>query len=312
VEVTPLLQLPLLQLGFWLGELEVGAQLVQLRASGAPLQNPTSLRLQLQSGGGCERWCVKNTFLDSSPGGTLGPRRSNSQPPRPSLSGMGDGHQDCRCAALGLGAHSSAAGQPQPKLSRSVHAVARQSRPCLPAPEREGPTGPLALSPTASDGAVPWDAAHGLQHKGAPNIRGPPFGVSARMSSRWWSDVSEVCPLSGFPVKLLPYPPFKFQVNSDSPRDSCRLVDGSYLVLQVLAGMCFEALGRRLTLADVQALDEYMRRCRLGPFRLGWALELLRCGTPSAEVQLGVLCRRARRKLEALRHIKRIRLARRY
>jgi len=47
------------------------------------------------------------------------------------------------------------------------------------------------------------------------------------------------------------------------------------MVLQVLSTWNFEVLGHQLTVSDIKALDMYMKRCKLGPFRLGRALELL-------------------------------------
>lgn len=127
---------------------------------------------------------------------------------------------------------------------------------------------------------------------------------------RWWTEVKDVCPMSGFPVNLLPYPPFKFQVNCKGPKENIRLVDGPFLVLQVLTTWQFEALGRPLTKEDINQLDAYMKRCKLGPFRLSRALEMANQGTDNASQELQSLRVRARRRLEGLKHIQRVRLNR--
>lgn len=139
-----------------------------------------------------------------------------------------------------------------------------------------------------------------------------PGGQSSMPSSpsRWWTEVTEVCPLSGFPVALLPYPPFKLQAPVKGAKDSSRLVDGPFLVLQVLSNWQFDVLGQPLTIADINALDTYMKRCKLGPFRLGRALELMSDNSPKAHEELESLRQRARRRLEGLKHIQRVRLSR--
>ncbi|CAE8643675.1 unnamed protein product, partial [Polarella glacialis] len=137
-------------------------------------------------------------------------------------------------------------------------------------------------------------------------------GKSEGHSLRWWTDVAEVCPLSGFPIALLPYPPFKLQAVSPQrgSRETPKLVDGPYLVLSVLCSWRFEVLGKALTVADVNALDLYMKRCKLGPFRLGRALELLSEHSPEAHKELEEIRFTARRRLEGLKHIQRVRLTR--
>lgn len=85
------------------------------------------------------------------------------------------------------------------------------------------------------------------------------------------------------------------------------LVDGPFLVLQVLATWNFDVLGRPLLVADVASLDLYMKRCKLGPFRLGRAMALLAAGTNESHRELSDLQAQAMRKLENLRHIQNFR-----
>ncbi|CAK0876588.1 unnamed protein product, partial [Prorocentrum cordatum] len=125
---------------------------------------------------------------------------------------------------------------------------------------------------------------------------------------RWWRDIAEVCPLSGFPVSMLPYPPYKLHARAERSKDGVRLVDGPYLVLQVLATWDFAVIGQALTASDITSLDLYMKQCKLGPFRLGTALELQRDGAPAALRELQALRARARRRLESVQHIQRVRL----
>jgi hypothetical protein len=84
----------------------------------------------------------------------------------------------------------------------------------------------------------------------------------------WWKDLStEECALTGFPLSLLPYPPFHFRMDPNDP-DTCQGVDAKYLVLQVMATGEFKACGRDLVESDIAALDQHVRRCNLGRFRL--------------------------------------------
>mmetsp|Transcript_16829 Transcript_16829/g.39065 ORF Transcript_16829/g.39065 Transcript_16829/m.39065 type:complete len:580 (-) Transcript_16829:40-1779(-) len=120
--------------------------------------------------------------------------------------------------------------------------------------------------------------------------------------ARWWTESPGECPLSGFPVSMLPHPPFRFRAEPNSS-GRYRLVDGQYLALDVLATWNFEALGRQLTIKDISALDAYIKRCKLGPWRLGEAMTLFSDGSNDAHNKLDTLRRSARRKLEDLRRI---------
>eukprot|EP00930_Biecheleria_cincta_P058641 TRINITY_DN44446_c0_g1_i1.p1 TRINITY_DN44446_c0_g1~~TRINITY_DN44446_c0_g1_i1.p1 ORF type:complete len:461 (+),score=90.78 TRINITY_DN44446_c0_g1_i1:57-1439(+) len=127
-------------------------------------------------------------------------------------------------------------------------------------------------------------------------------------ASRWWTAVREACPLSGFPIAGLPYPPFKFR--DGTRRNQLLLVDAQYLALSVMSTLEFHALGRALTSEDLQAVDAHMKRCKLGNLRLGQALQLLHTAGPEAAQELKALQLRAQKRLKNLQHIQRTRLMR--
>lgn len=127
---------------------------------------------------------------------------------------------------------------------------------------------------------------------------------------RWWEELSDTCPISGFPIAYLPYPPCKLQVG---PGKSQKFVDGQYLLLHILSTLDFEVLGRSLTYAEIEAVDQHIKKCKLSPLRLSCALELLcQVGQHSdrARQELAELRTKATKKLGALRHIQRVRMQR--
>jgi len=93
--------------------------------------------------------------------------------------------------------------------------------------------------------------------------------------SRWWtkSRTPLACPLTQLPISLLPYPPFKLCVNPQKPSPR-KLVDGKYLALQIIVNGQYEACGRLLQQCDIKDIDDYIHRCKLGPFRPGKAMAL--------------------------------------
>lgn len=145
----------------------------------------------------------------------------------------------------------------------------------------------------------------------AERKKGKPSRPNAQ-PAQWWRDcpMEQVCPLSGFPICLLPYPPFKFRQDPNRP-EHFELVDGKYLVLQAIACARFEACGRPLLRSDVNALDTYIRRCNLGPLRPGSAAELKQVAshapTPeeraAAEQELNKLQERAKSEWKRLQRI---------
>jgi len=58
---------------------------------------------------------------------------------------------------------------------------------------------------------------------------------AASNPNRWWtlSRIILTCPLTGFPIHLLPYPPFKLRVHADKPWPHV-LVDGKFLALHLI------------------------------------------------------------------------------
>jgi len=138
-------------------------------------------------------------------------------------------------------------------------------------------------------------------------------GDSSRLS-RWWTKTEStmLCPVTNFPIHLLPYPPFKVRV--DPQRSSpCRLVDGKSLAMQVIVSGRSSVCFRELDSSDLEILDQYVHRCKLGPFRPSRALELAKqaaSGEPKAAAELKRLRAAARLELGKLRHIQENRLQR--
>lgn len=93
--------------------------------------------------------------------------------------------------------------------------------------------------------------------------------------ARWWTCPEQpfLCPLSGFPICLLPYPPFKLRVDARHS-GSHRLVDGRFLAMRMIVIGCREVCGRDLQASDISAIDDYMHRCKLGRCRPGRAAAL--------------------------------------
>ncbi|CAJ1335381.1 unnamed protein product [Effrenium voratum] len=129
-------------------------------------------------------------------------------------------------------------------------------------------------------------------------------------SQKWWGELSDNCAISGFPIAHLPYPPFKLQMGKGKGH---KFVDGQFLMLQILSSFNFESLGRPLTQAEVQALDQHIKKCKLSPLRVSRGLELL-ClvsqGNLRARQEMAELRAKAAKKLGALKHIQRARLQR--
>ncbi|CAE7241401.1 RHBDL3, partial [Symbiodinium natans] len=139
----------------------------------------------------------------------------------------------------------------------------------------------------------------------------------ANSSVRWWTRPSAplLCPLSGFPTCLLPYPPFKLRVDPTRSAPH-RLVDGKYLAMTCIVTGRFAACGRELQTSDISALDDYIHRCKLGPFRPGRAAALMQQAASSptpkqqeaAAQELERLMASARAELGKVRRIQENRL----
>lgn len=83
----------------------------------------------------------------------------------------------------------------------------------------------------------------------------------------WWthSDVSLLCPVTQFPICMLPYPPFKLCVDSNTSW----LLDGKSLALKFIVSGSVSVCGKALLPSDIVALDSFFQRCKLGPFQPG-------------------------------------------
>eukprot|EP00927_Polykrikos_kofoidii_P073675 TRINITY_DN69696_c0_g1_i1.p1 TRINITY_DN69696_c0_g1~~TRINITY_DN69696_c0_g1_i1.p1 ORF type:complete len:321 (-),score=44.62 TRINITY_DN69696_c0_g1_i1:79-996(-) len=179
---------------------------------------------------------------------------------------------------------------------------------------------PIRMSRDVSARASMCQAS--LAAAGAPS---PVRGKAARKAQsqnrgdhRWWSNahVVQVCPLTQFPIRLLPYPPFKLREKGGS-RKSHSFVDGKFLALQVIInGGCFEC-GRSLDESDLEALDDYISRCKMGCIRpkrsIKLATQIASTTDSSEKKKLTQALRRmvasARSNLTKLRHIQANRLA---
>jgi len=95
-------------------------------------------------------------------------------------------------------------------------------------------------------------------------------------ANRWWTmlRLPLVCPVSGFPINLLHYPPFKLRERAADPNPHS-LVDGKSLALLLLSNGSLNVNGRSLERSEVDALGEHNRRCKVGPYRFNEALNLL-------------------------------------
>lgn len=160
-------------------------------------------------------------------------------------------------------------------------------------------------SDTSSDVAEKQQAAE--LHPQAKDER-----KSGAIARCWWRELpeSECCPLSGFPVSLLPYPPFRFRVDPLCP-DEVVLVDGKYLVLQAWVSGSMKVYGRQLVNSDISAIDTYISRCNLGRIRLA-SLQELECNSGNSEQKKKFESQRewALKELKKLRRIQDARLRR--
>ncbi|CAK8999012.1 unnamed protein product [Durusdinium trenchii] len=91
---------------------------------------------------------------------------------------------------------------------------------------------------------------------------GKRMNQKAESDCRWWTRVRQplVCPLTNFPIRLLPYPPFKLRCDPQKPSPHT-LVDGKFLAMQLIVNGKASGI-RELTESDIHALDGYMQRCK--------------------------------------------------
>lgn len=137
-------------------------------------------------------------------------------------------------------------------------------------------------------------------------------------SVRWWTRPTSplLCPLSGFPTCLLPYPPFKLRVDPTKSAPH-RLVDGKFLAMTCIVTGRYSACGRELQSSDISALDDYIHRCKLGPYRPSRGVSLAQQAahgpTPeereTAAKELDKFAEAARNELGKVRRIQENRLA---
>jgi hypothetical protein len=139
-----------------------------------------------------------------------------------------------------------------------------------------------------------------------------------KKSSRWWTMSSRplICPLTGFPINLLPYPPFKLRLQAHQPTPHA-LADGKFLALFLISSGSLVVNNRTLELSEVSAVGQYISRCKLGPFRpeLAFALakdvqspELSESERQRAAEELSQMRSAARSELGKLRRIQEQRL----
>lgn len=305
---TAPLERPLRQFNFWMQELRAGAMVAKSQTAGE-MWKATNLRLQLTCGKDIE--CrIRNTFIDVTQRDQHPRQRSRSLPARLPHEAFKPGQRHCMALAV------------EPAQHRAPHAVPEiddsQSRDTsFDTSPVDSPSWPaLWETKQGGDAAEPAKAADEVHEPWPAQLReGDTWDTKVSYShsrtassSRWWTDSPEACPICGFPIRLLPYPPFKLQASSYDAREPAKLVDGPFMVLKVLSTWNFEVLGHVLTISDIKALDTYMKRCKLGPFRLGRALELYDDSSKEAREELDSLRTRARRRLEGLKHIQQVRM----
>lgn len=120
---------------------------------------------------------------------------------------------------------------------------------------------------------------------------------SYQHETNWWKFISLICPVCNFPINALPYPPYKLRLKSGKRV----LVDGLFLVVQVLSTFVFEVCGAELTVRDMETLDAHLKRCNFGRFRLSEAVALARSEAPEAQKQLNDIRKRATSRLDELK-----------
>jgi len=331
---------PLRQFSFWAEELRAGAAIARCQIAGGPSATPTDLRLQLICGQDLQ--CrVRNTFIhvSSNKGGSR--LRSHSLPSRlaqweeemhdalplpPELPVITLEHAMCdrfelppiprqlpaKCALDDEEEEMEADENQRWEYSTGTYYEHNfyQGADFAVVPDCKAVATILSSPSTMSEVMMTTkDSSSTLDHSPKGKGRGKSLQSTAS-GSRWWMESPEVCPICHFPIRLLPYPPFKLQVAGCDAREPAKLVDGPFMVLQVLSTWNFDVLGHELTVSDIKALDSYMKRCKLGPFRLGRALELLSDPSHEAREELESLRSKARRRLEGLKHIQRVRMNR--
>jgi len=95
--------------------------------------------------------------------------------------------------------------------------------------------------------------------------------------TNWWRNNHKttplLCPLTAFPICLLPYPPFKLYMKG-SPCSLRHSVDGKFLALRGIATGRFVACGQELDAFQISKLDAHVSHCKLGKCRPSHAIAL--------------------------------------
>lgn len=129
---------------------------------------------------------------------------------------------------------------------------------------------------------------------------------------RWWTRLTDLqCPITNFPIHMLPYPPYKLR----APDSSTVLVDGKCLVLKVIVHGDVETCGRKLDVKELNSLDMYMKRCKHGMHCSARAAalrcELSKAGNgPHAKEMATELSKIASDAMQLLRKLERIQSSR--
>mmetsp|Transcript_134495 Transcript_134495/g.335529 ORF Transcript_134495/g.335529 Transcript_134495/m.335529 type:complete len:512 (+) Transcript_134495:108-1643(+) len=310
---------------FWVHELRFGLQSALRRLGGENHCSPAQLRLQ-QCCSPDGLLCVRNTFISPVPHDIHRTRRSRSVPaswpkvgqsgqvtsrratallgPPPAIESGGEELAMDKCLISNSVNSEDSCDNKAELVQQGLCAGAQQSSP------PEGRTRATTAATGVSIAALAQEENTTSSDRSATAHRSSAVSATPRVVQaeatvkickhaaphRWWEELLDVCPISQFPVSLLPYPPLRF-------RSSCRgagvYIDGFFLVLQVVANWKFEALGTRLSEDEIKQLDRYMQRCKLGPFRIRRALDLYRQGEAAAQ-ELGTLRLRAGDKLRRL------------
>jgi hypothetical protein len=295
---------PVRQFSHWIEELNVGLEFARLRvAETAPLDKSfhvldTSLR-------------IKNTFIDiSERAAAVGRSRSTSLPPRIKLNETKDNSDSCaededhhtasrklqnQVTGIEASSFNVVDVSANPKCTASEEKIMRDS-------EWEARLHARNMNTVGGNSPVWKQQDCTMSRNSAAMCKGQ------ANQARWWNDVDDACPVSGFPIKLLPCPPFKLHLQGEN----ARLVDGSTLLLTILAKWDFMVLGRHLSSNQIRELDDHVKRCKLGPYRLAKAIGLLTQGTRESQEEFELMRAKARKKLRELWHIQRVRRKREY
>eukprot|EP00929_Paragymnodinium_shiwhaense_P021173 TRINITY_DN13879_c0_g2_i3.p1 TRINITY_DN13879_c0_g2~~TRINITY_DN13879_c0_g2_i3.p1 ORF type:complete len:601 (-),score=110.52 TRINITY_DN13879_c0_g2_i3:504-2306(-) len=317
------------QLQFWTQELRAGCRYADARLKGWPEgEKGTSHFLSLR---GPNQLCVKNTFLEPYSEGAekedqravaMSKQKSRSHPDLMMLAGATCYDDEQASNHSGETSNSNGAESLEGRSAECLAAdISSETPPPLhpavaaynaAAAAQAAVAAVAAICPEncmmmmmAFNPAAAWPTMPYSNHK----QKGRYAQADADESGPWWAQLTDACPLTGFPLCLLPYPPFKLRTPEGG---RTRLVDGLHLALLVLSTWNFEVGGRRLTPGDIDALDTYIKKCKLGPasFRVKRAIQLKSSGTSADLQEFEDIRTRARRRLQEVQHKQRLRKTR--